>query len=100
MIEHEMRPARKLPVGLKVAINCVVIFHLLALVVVALSAPSGPWSVQYLPMTGFSDAPMFAKKIDEVTTRFYLQPLNLANNYHFTDNHTDLPVVRIEARPK
>jgi hypothetical protein len=91
-------PARhKLP-GLAVAaINVAIVFHLLALGALALSPMNGPWFVPYLTQQGMPAAgPQFAGAIAQVTTPYYLQPLGLANSYHFESNRTDLPAIYLE----
>jgi hypothetical protein len=76
--------------------SAAILFHLLALVIVVLAVPSGPWS---LPPLGSdrADPPAFATQISDFTTQYYLQPLQLAANYHFESNRTDYDTVYFEA---
>lgn len=71
-------------------------FHLLALIILVLSAQSGPWPSPF----GTSPAvgPLFADRIAAYTTRYYLQPLQLTHNYHFLGNRTEMPDVFFEVR--
>jgi hypothetical protein len=64
-----------------------VIFHLLTIVILVLSAPSGPWPTPFGPSPALG--PPFAGTIANVTTRYYLEPLQMTHNYHFTGNHPD-----------
>jgi hypothetical protein len=74
--------------------SALIAFHLLALVILVLSAPSGPWPSPF----GTSQAigPAFADSIAAYTTRYYLQPLQLTHNYHFLGNRTEMPDVKFE----
>src|SRR5689334_13912037 len=91
MKEHRMEPARELPRAVVGILSAAIAFHLFTLFIVVLAARSGMWSVGYLPVRTFSDPPMFAGLVNEYSTGMYLQPLGLANNYHFVTNMTDLP---------
>jgi hypothetical protein len=90
--------ARLLPLWIERAISALVLFHLFALVILILSAPSGPWPS---PM-GASQTlgPPFATQIAEFTTRKYLKPIGLTHNYHFLDNRPDSPDVVLHLRLK
>jgi hypothetical protein len=92
-------PPRPLPGWLILAATALVAFHLLAISVHVLAAPSGPWWVNPI---GPSQAlgPMFAGKIEQVTTRYYLQPLQMTHNYHFLGNRPDAPGIFVEVRLK
>lgn len=85
-----------LPGWLVWAGSAAIVFHLFALAIVVLAVPSGPWLV---PPFGPSqaDTPFFAQRISEFTTKRYLEPLQLASNYHFDSNRTDFDTVYVEA---
>lgn len=89
---------RPLPGALLLAASLFVAFHLFALVVLVLSAPSGPWPTPF----GMSQAlgPPFAGRVSEVTTRYYLTPLRMTHNYHFLSNRPDVPDVAFEVKLK
>ena len=92
----QKKPARELPGVFRMVISVGIVFHLLALGAVALAVQNGPWSVRYLSTPSNSDGPMFASSISQYTTPYYLQPLMLANNYHFSSNLTDLQTIYLE----
>src|SRR5262245_2130867 len=76
--------------------SAAIAFHLLALLIAVLAAGSGPW-----PMPGGESralAPKFANDISEVTTGYYLRPLQMASSYHFLSNRTDIDSVYIEVQ--
>lgn len=76
--------------------SAAIIFHLLALLVVVLDVRSGPWPSPFGPSN--EEPPAFAQEISKLTTRSYLQPLQLASNYHFETNKTDWDSVYFEAQ--
>lgn len=89
---------RPLPGALLLAASLFVAFHLLAVAILALAAPSGPWPTPF----GVSQAlgPPFAGRLSEVTTRYYLTPLRMTHNYHFLSNRPDAPEVAFEVKLK
>jgi hypothetical protein len=91
-------PARPLPRWLILVGSLGIAFHLLAVIAMVLAAPSGNWPSPY--GRTMQEPPAFAASIGEVTTRFYLQPLHLAHNYHFRSNRTDMSSVRFKVRLK
>src|ERR1700722_435404 len=91
-------PPRPLPRWLVPAASAVIAFHLFALLILALSAPSGPWITPFGPSTALG--PIFAGRISEVTSRYYLQPLHITHNYHFLSNRPDTTEIAFEARLK
>lgn len=97
MTPKGFQPARSLPPKIKILATAVIGFHLLALGVAALAAGSRPWPVTSL---GQSHAlpPQFAFMLSQVTTQYYLEPLCLANDYHFASNQTMNPTITLEAR--
>jgi hypothetical protein len=73
-----------------------IIFHLGAVIVHALAAPSGFWP----NMEGMAAPPAFAQSLDESLVSAYLKPLKLTHNYHFMGNHPVAPGVFVEAKLK
>ncbi len=73
-------------------------FHFFALLMVVIAVRSGPWPSPF----GLSqqEPPRFAWSVNEWTSRYYLQPLQMDYNYHFTSNRTDISAVYFEARVK
>jgi hypothetical protein len=88
-----------LPTSLILLGSAVILFHLGAVVVQVLAAPSGPWP---MPMGGASPAlpPQFAQSASEVTARHYLRHLKMTHNYHFVANEPAQRGVYLEARLK
>jgi hypothetical protein len=73
-------------------------FHLGAVIVHALAAPSGPWpNGDGPPMAG---PPAFAQSLDESLFAAYLKPLKLTHNYHFAGNRPIVPGVFIDIKLK
>jgi hypothetical protein len=85
-----------LPSWLVWAGSAAIVFHLFTLIIVVLAVPSGPWFVQPFGPSQ-ADPPVFAQQISESTTKYYLQPLQMASNYHFESNRTDYDTVYFEA---
>lgn len=90
----------QLPGLFKGVMSVAIVFHFVALGAMVLSASTGPWSVRYLETPSQSDGPPFATGIAQHTTPYYLQPLGLANNYHFESNLTDVPSIYLEVFPQ
>jgi hypothetical protein len=80
---------------LEVVGGVVILFHLAALVVAVLAAPSGPWPGPMGSMPSFP--PQFAIDLDRVTA-FYRQALKLTHNYHFRTNRPVAAVAQFEIR--
>jgi len=91
-------PGRPLPRWLMLAGSLGIAFHLLAVVVMVLAARSGNWPSPF--GRTMQEPPAFAASIGEYTTRYYLQPLHLAHDYHFGSNRTDVSSVRFKVRLK
>jgi hypothetical protein len=74
-------------------------FHFFALLMVAIAVRSGPW---WVPEFGPTDMepPQFAQPFSNWAGRYYLQPLQMAHNYHFSSNRTDISAVYFEAKLK
>jgi len=85
-----------LPKWLLWAGSAAIIFHLVALLVVVLAVPSGPWPTRMGSSTAL--APRFAQDISNFTTTYYIQPLQMSCNYHFESDRTDYDVVFFEAQ--
>jgi hypothetical protein len=73
-------------------------FHLLAIGVHVLAAPSGPWPSPFGPSQALG--PRFATQVAELTTGYYLQPLKMTHNYHFPGNRPDTSAIYFEVRLK
>src|SRR5262245_54737127 len=89
-------PPRPLPRWLILGGSLALGFHLFAIGILVLAAPSGPWQTQFGPSMAL--APQFAGAINQVTTGYYLEPLALTHNYHLATNRTGLPAVYFEVR--
>src|SRR5713101_3130681 len=78
--------------------NLAILFHLSAVAIHALAAPSGPWpGPDGMNMAG---PPSFAASLDEPLTQGYLKPLKLTHNYHFWGNRPSAPGVFLEVKLK
>lgn len=75
--------------------SAAILFHLFALLIVVLAVPSGPWPSPFGPSP--EEPPAFAQEISRLTTRCYLQPLQMSSSYHFESNKTDYDSVYFEA---
>src|SRR5688500_17945836 len=98
--EFDNPPPRKpLPGIISVGISAVIVFHLIALGSLVLSAPSGPWPT---PFEGPSNVepPKFAQSINETLIPWYLEPLRMTHNYHFMSNRLESDDVYFEVRLK
>jgi len=89
-----------LPGWLMILGSAFVVFHLLAIGVLVLSAPSGPWLAPPPFPPSQVEGPRFALGIAELTTAYYLRPLKMTHNYHFLGNRPDAPGVTFEVRLK
>src|SRR5438552_8690419 len=87
---------RLLPTWLLWVGSAAILFHLFALVIVSLAAPSGPWPSPFGPSP--QAPPAYAQEISRLTTRHYLRPLQLSSNYHFESNKTEYDSVYFEAQ--
>lgn len=89
---------RALPRWLVWGASAAVGFHLFALAMLVLAAPSGPWPSSF--NGGMANEPAFAHAVSEITTRYYLAPLKMTHNYHFASNRVGQPSARFEVRLK
>jgi hypothetical protein len=87
-----------LPPWLTALGSAAVAFHLAAVALLALAAPSGPWPTAFGAST--TAGPQFARSVSAVTTPYYLGPLKLTHNYHFAGNRPAATAVYVEARLK
>lgn len=76
--------------------SVLIVFHLIAVLALALAVPSGPWPTSF--GASMSEEPRFVRIINELTARYYLRPLHLAQDFHFSSNRNDVPVVKFEVR--
>jgi len=91
--EPTTMPLPRWLIGLRSAL---IAFHLFALLIAVLAAGSGPW-----PMPSGESralAPKFAQDISGLTNGYYLRPLQMASNYHFLSNRTDIDSVYMEVQ--
>ncbi|MGF1578843.1 MAG: hypothetical protein ACFCD0_05725 [Gemmataceae bacterium] len=86
----------KLPGAFIWAGNGFVLLHLLSILVVVLSAPSGLWPTAYGSDTAMG--PQFAVEVSNITTQYYLRLLGMTHNYHFESNRVAVPEVYFEVR--
>jgi hypothetical protein len=98
MSEPQANPARALPRWLVLLGSAAVAFHIFALCVLAVAAPSGPWPGAVGTTMGME--PPFAAPVSAVTTRYYLLPLKMSHNYHFATNRPGTPAASFEVRLK
>src|SRR5215471_1430396 len=89
---------RPLPHWVILSGSAFIAFHFLALAAIVLAAPSGPWPANSGPMQ--VPGPPFAVDVNQVTSRYYLRPLHMDNDYHFIANVPSLPSVYFEVRLK
>jgi hypothetical protein len=86
--------ARPLPGWVRVVGSIAVGLHLLAIVSLAVGAPSGPWTTPMGPST--SPGPQFVQPVTSVAMPAYLEPLRMTHNYHFVSNNVAMPGVYFE----
>jgi hypothetical protein len=91
-------PNRPLPRSIKLLSSAMIAFHLLAVIVLALSASSGPWLTPFGPSPALG--PQFAQSIAGVTTQHYLKHLRMTHNYHFATSRPESVGVFLEVRLK
>jgi hypothetical protein len=93
-------PPRPLPRWLVPVVSVVLAFHVFAVLMLVLSPISGPWPAP--PPYGNTTflGPAFARQAASITTRYYLQPMQMTHNYHFLGNRPDLTQIVFEARVK
>jgi hypothetical protein len=72
--------------------------HLLAVLVAALAAPSGPWPTGEGPT--MATPPQFAFTLQRDLFGPYLRPLRLGSNYRYSTNRPGSPGVMLQARLK
>lgn len=89
--DHEPKP---LPPWFQGAGNAFILFHFIALGTFVLGASSF-WGAMGEVM---APGPQFATKTNEVTFKYYLEPLRFTHNYHFNTNRTGFPSVKFEIR--
>src|ERR1043165_6516653 len=87
---------RRLPRGLAFVTGSVLAVHLLAILLLVLGAPSGPWPTSF--GQSYAVGPTFARSAGETVTRHYLTPLKMTHNYHFVHNRPEQPGVFFEVK--
>jgi hypothetical protein len=80
------RSSRELPVWVVVGGSLLIILHFLAVGAVVLAAQSGPWWVPQLSRESPALGPKFVETIGDTMSAHYLEPLRLAQTYHFNSN--------------
>jgi hypothetical protein len=75
-----------------------IVFHLTAVLCLALSAASGPWPSGDGPT--MATPPQFAFTLQRDLFGRYLRPMRLGSNYRFMSNRPGLPGVVLQARLK
>jgi hypothetical protein len=98
MQPHVPLPARRPPRWLFFAGSAAILFHLTAVAVSALAAPSGPWPSQEGPNP--ATPPQFAFTLNKDVFGPYLRAIHLASNYHFRTNSSTQPGVTLKVRIK
>jgi hypothetical protein len=86
---------KALPAGLVLLLNVVIVFHLGAILLLGLASFTGPWLMSMGP--SMAEGPPFATEVTLYTKPYYLEPLHLANDYHFLSNRMQLPSTYFEA---
>jgi len=86
----QSNPPRPLPTPVKIAGSVLALWHLLAVGLLALGAPSGPWPTKFGLLQ--ADGPRFAQSLNNsLTYPYYLEPLRMSHNYHFDSNRVQAP---------
>ena len=98
MAQLRYRTAGQPPSFVMVVGSLAITFHLGAVIVHALAAPSGLWPGMDGP--SMAGPPAFAQSLDESLAPAYLKPLKLAHNYHFAGNRPVGPGVFIDIKLK
>jgi hypothetical protein len=88
-----IRATPSLPRWLVIVASIGIGFHLFAILILVMAAPSGPWPTDFGPSP--AEPPFFASTLNN-SLLSYLKPLHLTHNYHFNTNRTALPSVRFE----
>jgi hypothetical protein len=81
-----------------VVASVVIVFHLSAVALRALAAPSGPWPTPQGPNT--AAPPAFALNLYEWLPEEYLKAIQMTHNYHFPTNRPGQPVLSFDVRLK
>src|SRR5262245_41918386 len=87
-----------LPRWLLILGSAAVVFHLGAVAVNALAAPSGPWPTP--DGAGLATPPQLAFSANQGLNPNYLRHLKLTHNYHFASNRPGQPDVWFEVKLK
>lgn len=85
-------PPRPLPTWLTVCASALLLFHLSAIVLAALDAPSGPW-----PNVGMVLPPTFARSSSELT-RTHVKLLKVGHAFRFYSNRPGVPGAVLEVQ--
>jgi hypothetical protein len=89
---------RKVPTWLLILGSVAIFAHLVAIAVMVLAAPSGPWASPF--GMSMALAPQFAQSGYDVATPAYLRWIKMTHNYHFPSNRPGAPGVYLEVKLK
>lgn len=93
-MDRSQQSGKTLPAPVPIVGTAVVVLHLGAIAVLALAAQSGPWPTPFGSSTALP--PMFAAKLNELATPYYLEPLRMTHNYHFPTNRPERPGAKFD----
>jgi hypothetical protein len=96
MAQEPVFPKGTPPRWLLVAASVVILFHLTAIAVAVLDAPSGPWLTPRGP--NLVPGPAFVESIREPTTYVHTQFLKMAPTFRFDSSYPNLPHAFLEVR--
>ena len=89
-------PASPLPRWLIVVASVAICWHLGAICVRVLAAPSGPMATP--DGAGMFTPPQFAYKLDTTLGGDYLRLIKMTSNYHFPSHQTGMPACYVEVK--
>lgn len=100
MVQTSINAADGVPRWIVVVGSLAIAFHLFAVVIGAVAAPSGPWPNMESPGGMDILPPQFAYSINQWTSSRYLDPIKMTHNYHFNSNRPGLPGIFFEVKLK
>jgi hypothetical protein len=96
MVQRPIPTTKRAPRWLIAVASAAIVFHLSAVLLRALAAPSGPWPT---PQGGtLAPPPAFALALYQWLPGEYLQALQMTHNYHFVTNRPGQPALSFEVR--
>lgn len=96
MPRSEVRETVAVPGWVALFASAAIVWHLLAIFIAALDAPSGPWHTPMGPQR--FEPPAFAFQIAEHLTLPYALATKVAGSYRFESNRLEMPDIGFEAR--